>query len=216
MEIKQQIIEKAEALFMRYGIKSVTMDDLARELGVSKKTIYQYVENKSDLIEQIFHKRIEREKLCMASIRENSEDAIEEILQIAEFVIAELRQLSPTTVYDLQKYYRGTWRQMEALHQRHIYSLIRNNLERGMEQGVYRKDLAPDIIAKLYVGKTSLVADDELFPLQEYNLERLFKQHMHYHIHGIASPKGLKLLARHQEAISQRAPKEAKEEKPTR
>ncbi len=196
-EVKQQILDKSEELFMRYGIKSVTMDDIARELGISKKTLYQYVANKTELIEQIFHQRIEREKKQMARIRDISADAVEEILKIADYVIAELRQLSPTTMYDLQKYYRGTWCQMDALHQSHVYQLIRDNIERGMEQGVYRHDLDPDIIAKLYVGKTSLVADDELFPLREYNIEELFKQYIHYHIHGIASPKGLRLLEQH-------------------
>lgn len=198
MEIKQQILEKSEELFMRYGIKSVTMDDLARELGVSKKTLYQYVENKSDLIEQIFQNRVAQEKKDMAAIRETSTDAVEEILRIADYVIAKLRQLSPTTMYDLQKYYRNTWCQMDALHQRHVYKLIRDNIERGMEQGVYRSSLDPDIIAKLYVGKTSLVADEELFPLREYDIEALFKQYISYHINGIASPKGLKLLEQHQ------------------
>lgn len=197
-DVKKQILDKSEELFMRYGIKSVTMDDIARELGISKKTLYQSVENKTELIEQIFHQRIEREKRRMAEIRESSADAVEEILKIADYVIAELRQLSPTTMYDLQKYYRGTWCQMDALHQSHVYQLIRDNIERGMEQGVYRHDLDPDIIAKLYVGKTSLVADDELFPLREYNIEALFKQYIHYHIHGIASPKGLGLLEQHQ------------------
>lgn len=200
MDIKQQILERAMDLFMRYGIKSVTMDDLARHLGISKKTLYQYVSNKNDLIKQIFHIKMELEKKIMAEIRENTTDAIDEILKIAAYVINELRELSPTTVYDLQKYYRETWRQMEALHKKHIYSIIRENLQRGMDQGLYRKNIIPDIITKLYVGKTSLVVDEEIFPSRDYNISDLFREYIYYHIHGIASPKGLALLEKHLES----------------
>lgn len=184
-------------LFMRYGIKSVTMDDLARQLGISKKTLYQYVSNKNDLITQIFYQKIELEKTIMAQIREDSSDAIDEILKIAAYVIGELRELSPTTVYDLQKYYQETWRQMEALHQRYIYVIIRENLQRGMGQGLYRQNMNPDIIAKLYVGKTSLVVDEDVFPTRDYDMSDLFREYIHYHIYGIASPKGLALLEKH-------------------
>ena len=197
MDLKQQVLDKSQELFMRYGIKSITMDDIARELGISKKTLYQVVENKSDLIEQIFQRRIEEEKMDMAHIRDMSEDAVEEILGIANYVIQKLRQLPPAAMYDLQKYYRGTWKQMQSLHQRYIYKLIRDNLERGIRPGVYRSGIDPDIIAKLYVGKTSLVADEDMFPLKDYNIAELFRQYMYYHIRGVASPKGLKLLEIH-------------------
>lgn len=197
MDVKQQIIQHSMDLFMRYGIKSVTMDDIARNLGISKKTLYQYVSNKNDLITQIFQQKIELEKQIMAQIREKSADAIDEILKIAAYVIRELRELSPTTVYDLQKYYRETWRQMEALHKKHIYKIIRENISRGIKQGLYRNNMDPDIIAKLYVGKTSLVVDEDLFPTREYNIGDLFKEYIYYHIHGIASPRGLQLLEKH-------------------
>lgn len=197
MDSKQQILNKSMELFMRYGIKSVTMDDIARQLGISKKTLYQYVSNKNDLIAQIFQQKIEQEKKIMADIRLDSLDAIDEILKIAAYVIKELRELSPTTVYDLQKYYRETWRQMEALHQRHIYTIIRENIQWGIEQGLYRNKVNPDIIAKLFVGKTSLVVDEELFPTRDYNMGDLFKEYIYYHIHGVASPKGLEFLRNH-------------------
>ena len=199
MEIKQQILLKAEELFMRYGLKSITMDDLARELGISKKTLYQYVDNKADLIAQIFRFKIEEERAMMEAFRANAQDAIDEILRLARYIVRQLRELSPTVVYDLQKYYRTTWKEMEALHQKHVYDIIKDNIERGMTQGVYRADIHPDIIAKLYVGKTSLVADEDLFPIREYDITQLFEEYILYHLHGIASPNGLLLLEQHLE-----------------
>lgn len=185
---------------MRYGIKSVTMDDIARELGMSKKTLYQYVENKTDLIEQIFHQHIEEEKKVIECIRSSSADAVDEILKIARYVVEQLRDLSPNTVYDLQKYYPKTWKQMDALHQRHVYAIIKENLERGIRQGAYRSNLNPDIIAKLHVGKTSLVADEEMFPAREYDIKTLYWEYINYHIHGVASIEGQHLLEKYKAA----------------
>lgn len=204
MDSKQQIISKAADLFMRYGIKSVTMDDIARELGISKKTLYEHVSNKSDLIEQIFEQKITEEKEMMTQFRVTSSDAIEEILNITKFVLKTLRHLSPTTVYDLQKYYRSTWKLMESLHCNHYYDLIRDNLERGIAQGVYRDNLNPDIVAKLYVGSSDLVTNDQWFPVRDYRVDDLFIQHMNYHLHGIASAKGLNLLEQHMPEVEVR------------
>lgn len=207
MDVKQQILSRSMELFMRYGIKSVTMDDIAKQLGMSKKTLYQYVTNKTDLIAQIFQQKIELEKNIMTQIRESSENAIDEILKIAAYVINELRELSPTTVYDLQKYYRETWRQMEALHQMHMYKIIKENIQWGIKQKYYRENMNPDIVSKLFVGKTSLVVDEELFPTREYDMSDLFREYIYYHIHGIASPEGLQLLEKHLQEADDAKPK---------
>jgi len=197
METKDRILEGAETLFMRYGIKSVTMDDIARELGISKKTLYQHVSNKNDLIGQIFGCRMDEEREEMEAIHREATDAIDELLHIAKSVIRRLRKMSPAALFDLKKYHSAEWKAFETHHQNFIYQMIKRNIERGMEQGVFRTNLNPDIISKLYVGKTSLVADEDLFPLSEYNLEELFRQYILYHIHGIASMKGRQLLSEH-------------------
>ncbi len=197
MNQKEQILSGTETLFRRYGIKSVTMDDIARHLGISKKTLYQFVENKADLIDQIMTLHLEQEKVMVEEIHEKSVDAIDEILAIARHVIQQLRELSPSLMYDLQKYYKSNWDQMMQLHQVYIYDIIKGNIERGIKEGFYREDLNADIIAKLYVGKTMIVVDEDLFPLKNYNKENLFKEYIRYHIHGIASVKGLALFEKH-------------------
>jgi len=201
METKQQILNKTEALFFRYGLKSVTMDDIARELGISKKTLYQFVENKQDLIEQIFQNRIEEEKTIMREIREEAEDAIEEVLKIAIYVTTMLRAMTPTIMYDLEKYYKKTWLQMQQLHQKHIYQIIFDNLNWGIDNQLYRADFNPEIIAKIYVAKSSDVADPERFPHAQYDMETLFREFFLYHMHGVVAPQGLELLHKHMETF---------------
>jgi AcrR family transcriptional regulator len=186
VQLKQDIIKASFDLFMRYGIKSVTMDDIARELGISKKTLYQYVSNKAELIEQ---------KCMTEEIRSTSSDALEEMLRIGRYVVEKLRSMSPTTVYDLRKYYGTIWKRMESQMKQHVYGVISDNIERGIRQGIYRSELNPEIIARLYVGKSVLVADEDVFESGKYDLATLHQEYIRYHIHGIASEKGRQLLA---------------------
>ena len=199
MDSKQQIITTAESLFLRYGIKSITMDDVSRELGISKKTLYQFVDNKRDLIEEVMEHTISNEKKMMQDIREQSSNAIDEMLAVARHVTQLMRQLHPGAMYDLQKYYRDCWRKMEAFHQEYIYAMIKENIEKGQREELYRSDLDADIVAKLYVGKTIAIVDESAFPLNKYNRENLFREYIFYHLRGIASSKGLKLLEKHRQ-----------------
>ncbi len=197
METKQRILNTAESLFMRYGIKSVTMDDVSRELGISKKTLYQYVDNKKDLIANVLAASIESEKVVMQQIQAESTNAIDEMLRIARHVTQKLREFNPGAVYDLQKYYREAWELMEAFHEHYIFATIKGNIERGQTEGYYRPDANPDIIARLYVGKTFDLVDESNFPLARYNRQNLFQEYIFYHLRGIASAKGLKLLEKY-------------------
>ena len=194
---KAIILAKVQDLFMKYGLKSVSMDDISRQLGISKKTLYQCVENKRDLILEVFQKHIKEEETAINEISAQSKDAVDEIIGIARYVTALLREISPTTLYDMQKYYGDIWRMMEELHQGHIYDTIKTNLDRGILEGLYRENLNSDIIAKLYVGKTMLIVDEDVFPLKDYNKEKLYLEYVHYHLHGIALPKGLKLFEKY-------------------
>ncbi len=197
MEIKEKILQKSEELFLRYGLKSVTMDDLARQLGVSKKTLYQFVDNKADLVGKIVHMHIAAEKALMEEVRAKSGDAVEEMIEIARYAIQQLRKLSPTLVYDLQKYYQPIWQLIQNLHSVHVHSLIKDNIDRGIQQGVYRSDLDANIIAKIYVLGTLAIVDENSFPQKEYKKEALFIEFIKYHIQGITTEKGLELYKKH-------------------
>ena len=183
---------------MRYGIKSITMDDVAREMGISKKTLYQHVKNKTDLIERIIHQHIHEEKECLNEMPAKAHDAIEQVLMIAQYVVKVLRSMRPTTMFDLKKYYRSCWNMMEEFQQEYMYEMIRSNIEQGVKEGLYRDNMDADIIAKLYVGKTNLLTDEKLFPMREYDRDRLFSEYIQYHLRGIVSDKGMKQLKTYQ------------------
>lgn len=202
MQLDNRILTKAESLFFKYGIKSISMDDLSRELGISKKTLYQSVDNKKELVMQVFQNHAQKELEAVLNIRKEAADAIDEMIEVAKYVIPTLRHITPTLIFDMRKYYRDVWQMMETYNQQEIFKVIKENIERGIKEGIYREEFHADIIAKLYVGKTMVVIDEDIFPLKEFNKENLFKEHIQYHIRGIATSKGLKLLEKHFKKLS--------------
>ena len=196
-EQEQKILSQAEALFMRVGIKSITMQDLSRELGISKKTLYQYVDNKADLVLKIIFNHCQSEIEEVKKITADSKNAIDEMLGITRFGIEQISAISPTAIYDIKKYYRKSWEILEKLHQEHSYSVIVENFERGVEEGLYRDDFDVDIVAKLYVAQTFLLVEETIFPLRKYERRHLMNEFIKYHLYGIVSPKGKKLLEKY-------------------
>jgi AcrR family transcriptional regulator len=190
MNDQEKLVRTATELYLRYGVKSVSMDDISRELGISKKTLYQYVENKRDLVQKVMASHLNSEKCMMEEIRGEARDAVEEMVLIARYVLSIFKQVSPGTMYDLKKYYRKVWDEWEVFHKEHIFKAIRQNLINGIDQGLYREKMNPDIVARLYVAKASVITDEEIFPPSMFKREELFLQYVHYHMHGILSNVG--------------------------
>lgn len=193
--VKEQLIEKSAELFMRYGIRSVSMDDIARELGISKKTLYQQVENKEDLIRRIFMSRSTEEREEIHQMRQQSRDAIEELVLVAKFMISRLRLMSPTSRYDLEKYYQDIHLELKELHMTFFVQFIQENLQRGIADGLYRTNIEVAVVAKLFVSMAVKLGHNEYFSVREYKLENLVQQLFLYHIHGVASDQGLEKVA---------------------
>lgn len=194
MSEKVKILARVNRLFMSYGIKSVTMDDVARELGISKKTLYKHFQNKKDLVKQttLFHFETEKEK--MFEIQDDSANAIDEMIKLAEHVSRQLSGINPSITYDTQKYYPESWKIFLDYKINFVFSCIRANLSKGIEQGYYRASMNPDIIARLYIGKVEVMFDNVLFPIGEFSLATIYYEFIQYHLRGIASPKGLEYL----------------------
>ncbi|MCB0661141.1 MAG: TetR/AcrR family transcriptional regulator [Saprospiraceae bacterium] len=196
----QQILEQAEKLFLRLGIRSVTMDDISQSMGMSKKTLYQYVDNKADLISKIVLNHVGKETECISKISSDANNAIQEMMEITKYSVQQLREISPVVIFELQKYYRESWEKMEALHKEHVYKVIYENIEKGKKEGFYREEINTDIVSKLYVGKTYLLVDENVFPLKEYDRRKLLIEFFKYHINGLLTDKGRKFL---QEILNQ-------------
>jgi len=193
-EAKTSILRKAEVLFMRLGLKSISMDDVARELGISKKTLYQFFQSKEDLVLQTISRHQCTEAEDIHRICEASTDALKEMLDIARHVLVQFQQMSPATIFDLKKYYPEAWRIVEQVQREHIYGILKANMERGIREGLYRDDFDTNILARLYVGSVRWLLDEELFPQTQFHWAQLYREFIHYHLRGIVSQEGLKKL----------------------
>lgn len=175
------------------------MDDVARELGISKKTLYQFVDNKNDLIEKVITAHIEQEKELVNDVKSKAKDAIEEMMVISKHVNQDLKKVSSQVIFDLQRYYPSAWDIIENFRIQFIHETIGKNVEWGIKEGIYRKEINPKIIAKLYIGIMHRIFDHTFFPPDEYQSSEIYLESIEYHMHGVASPKGLKLLNKYYE-----------------
>ena len=137
---EKDIIIKAGELFVKYGIKSMTMDDIAREMGVSKKTLYQFVENKKDLVKKVMSLHIHNQQDCICEMHSAEGNAIDKLMEIGAFVNQHMRSLHPSVIFDLKKYHPEAWGYLNKHKEEFIYTTIKSNLEEGMSEGLYRED----------------------------------------------------------------------------
>lgn len=187
-------IARVESLFLRFGIKSLTMDDVARELGISKKTLYQFVENKDHLVRKVLENHISREKTQCLDMAAQAENAIDEMIFVMDSNSQEFAQMKANVLYDLQKYHRDSWVMIRRFQHDFIYRMVVANLERGKQEGLYRSDFDIDIITRIHLATVFSLFDEELFPSSSVRRDVLFREYMMHYLHGIVSEKGLKFL----------------------
>jgi AcrR family transcriptional regulator len=195
MEMREkEILKRSEFLFKTRGFKGVTMDDIARDMGMSKKTVYKYFRNKKDLILQNIETRINSEKSRFCELEKNSEDAVEEMIQLIHHVTRMFDDTKPILFEELKRFYPGSWKVLDAFLKRHVYQRIFDNIQRGKHEGLYRLNIDADFVAKMYVSQVRSIMMEELFPKSKYKKSDLFIKLIEYHIRGIANERGKHLF----------------------
>lgn len=193
-EKEENLFVNAEHVFRKFGVKSVTMSDMARHLGISKKTLYNYVDDKNDLVEKSLNCEFGKKQGVIDDIVGEKLNAIDESFKISQYVTSILKSIHPSLHYDLEKYHSGVWYRHLKERNEKIYMVISNNLKKGMKEGLYRKDLNVDVIAKIYIARMDLTFNGELFPAEQISFPEVYLEMFRYHIRGIASEKGIEYL----------------------
>jgi AcrR family transcriptional regulator len=190
----KNILIKVRELYRKFGIKSITMDDVARELGISKKTLYQFVTDKDDLVGKFidYEIAVRQEEICKCF--KIGYNAIEELFEISIFMNKLMRDQSPATEHDLKKYYPQHYEKAVKARRERMYDYILLNLKKGKKEGLYRDEMNEEIIAKLYLSRSENIHFNELFTVEEFTSSRLFRELLSYHVRGIASSKGITVL----------------------
>lgn len=194
LQIINELLDKISILFKRYGIKIITMDDIAHELCISKKTLYQYFKNKSDVVEKFARFELKSELDQLKNIYQSQSNPIEQFLTINRYLTDNLRNFNPSLNYDLNKYYPKLCNELSIQRKTQIILIIKQNLHSGVEQGLYLKSINPDIISSFYMMGLEAKVFELYFNEFKENFDEISDTLLIYYIRGIATDIGIKYL----------------------
>lgn len=192
--MKDKIIDTACDMFLNLGFKSVTMDDLAERMGISKKTIYQHFKNKTELVHECTCSLFDRISHGIDCINEQGLNPIEELYEIKKFALMHLKDEKSSPHYQLRKYYPKIFESLNSKKFAVMKECVLENITRGMAMGIYRDNLDAGFVARIYFAGVSSLNDVDLFPKTDFPMTGLMDQYLEYHLRGIVTPEGRKVL----------------------
>ncbi|MCO6174918.1 TetR/AcrR family transcriptional regulator [Flavobacterium sp. NRK F10] len=192
--MQTEILEKATEMFLTLGFKSVTMDDIANEMGISKKTIYQHFATKPELVKSVTVRLFETISCGIDGICNTGKNPIEELFEVKNFVLQHLKDENSSPIYQLQKYYPKIHNTLKQMQFEKMDDCVIDNLNRGITEGLYRKEINTEIIGRLYFAGMNSIKDGELFPANQFSLKNVQNQYLEYHLRGICTLKGIQIL----------------------
>lgn len=195
----KDILERILSMFTRYGIRSITMDDIARELGISKKTLYHDFEDKNDLIKRVIDFDIMKSRKFLEKVHRSDLDAIKELFLVNGLIHQIHSRYNPTFYYDLKRYYPENYQRWLNEKRQNMFGLIVGNLQKGKREGLYRKEINEHIIGKLYMARMEMLDSNEILDGLKTLSPEFLKEIFTYHLHGICNEHGLERLAEFKE-----------------
>ncbi len=199
METIERIKQKAHDLMMQYGIRSVSMDDIAGALGISKKTIYQFFADKDELVEAVIAAKLQHNQICCLQDKQRAKDAVHEIFLAIEMMQEVFQEMNPALVNDLEKFHQKAYRQLLDHKYQFLYQLLSDNIRWGITDGLFREDINIDIIVKARLECMLLAFNQQLFPKSRYTLVEVETQLTEQFLYGLATLKGHKLISKYQQ-----------------
>ncbi|MEO7991229.1 MAG: TetR/AcrR family transcriptional regulator [Chryseolinea sp.] len=196
---KEKILNGAVGLFMKYGLRSISMDDIARHLSVSKKTLYQHFADKEDLITIVLSAHIEANRKQYEAITDNSANAIDELAQISQCLRKDMSETNPSLLFDLQKFHPKAWEVWLDHKNKYIRESVVRNIKQGIEEGYYRPEVNAEIIAAIRIELISIGFDQNVFSQSIFNLTEVQSQIFDHFVYGLCTDKGKKLYQKHKE-----------------
>lgn len=197
----ERILESAFSLYTSYGIKSITMDDLCKETGISKKTLYTVVKDKKDLVQKVIDNEKQSQIKRLDTMFTAGTNAIDELISMNQYIHKHQGNYSPTFYFDLKKNFSGIYRQWMQEKRQMMHDMILENLDKGIRQGLYRTDLVPATIAKLHLLRSEMMHSSEVIERNESMKSDFIDEVFRYHIHGICNEEGLSYYKNQQSQI---------------
>lgn len=194
MDYGDRILNQASDLFFKYGLKSVTMDDIAHELGMSKRTLYQVYKTKKDIVETITIKFLANHEKTYELLIKESKDAVEELLKLMENLNYIFERLNSRTIFDMQRQFPEAWQRFKEHKNSSILKHIIANLNRGIQEKLFRENIHVEIIARMRLEQIQIALDPMIFPPEKFEIKEIHNQMLLQYLHGITTLKGHKLI----------------------
>ncbi len=191
---KREILQAAWEMFSEYGIRSVSIEDICRAIGISKKTLYQYFDNKADLVESLLIHEIENVMRDVEVVKKPAKNAIQALLLVSKTICRLSMHKKPSAAFDLKKYYPDLYKKIVSIKREHAFEGIRMNMERGIKEGLYRNDLNVELVANLYVQKIEQLHEMEFSGGKKFTSDKIFEVMFENHIRGISNSKGIEVF----------------------
>ncbi len=189
-KMKERILSEAERLFWKYGVRSVTMEDIARRLGISKKTIYQHFSDKEDILYQVVAAKSEQDKAEVMCMAVEAANPVEEILVVLDMMRKHADSVSPNLLIDIQRHYPKAFEIYRQQKETYILRSILENIQKGVDQGLYRSDLNADILARMRVEQIELAFNNDIYPMDRYQMLDVQRELMHHFVRGMLTEQG--------------------------
>jgi AcrR family transcriptional regulator len=199
MEIKERIQQKAHELFMKYGIRSVSMDDIALQLGMSKKTLYQYFADKDELVDAVLGDEVKRGQQDCMSCYSRSRDAVDELFITMDQITEQFRNMNPMVLYDLQKFHFNSFQKFLKYKNDFLLEVIRKNMERGIKEDLFRPEINMDVLSKYRLETMMLAFNMDIFPPRKYNIADVTREIIEHYLYGLSTLKGHKLILKYKQ-----------------
>lgn len=200
---KDRILEGARELFFKGGIRSVTMDDIAKYLGISKKTVYVFFKDKDELVNALVNKKLLEDKHRMCDVSAGSSNVMEELVNMIKCAEEFFAKINPIVIHDMQKYHPEAWQSLQRFKAEVVVNNLQEILSRGIDQGYVRKNLDPKIIARMHVLQVEAGFNSTMFPPAEYNIWKVQLQFLEHFLYGICTAEGCKILDNYRNIIQQ-------------
>ncbi len=194
MEIRDRIIEQSIQSFMKYGIRHVTMDDIANNLGISKRTLYEVFKDKNELLNTCMKRLEQMQDENHRKLTAECSNTLEVMIRTMQEGLKYMDLINPVFFSDLKKYYPMVWEEKQREHTTKGLNKIHTQLRKGINEGLFRKDFDIKIVAKLFHEQMNLIGDDNIFPKDEYNFQDIFKNLVINFVRGISTRKGSELI----------------------
>ncbi len=199
MEPAVKIMLGAQELFFKYGIKAITMDDIAKHLSMSKKTIYQYYKEKDEIVLSLMAEKIKEDEEVFSKMHREAENFIEELFGLMKCMTDNIGKINPVLFYELQKFYPEAWAKFTHFKEHVIRKMVEDSLKRGQAQGYVREDINTGILSRLRMEEIELGFNSNVFPSDKFNLLDVQLAMTEHFFYGICTLKGHKLINKHKE-----------------